>query len=96
MLKQVHFKCTLHLERLQLGRYRQIAVVEQADHFELRIFEGVLPKARVRKDPKTVGLHPTLDGACTAADEEMRKSLAAGWVLLQSVKKSRGSIIHEP
>jgi hypothetical protein len=59
--------------------------VEQADHFELLIFEGTLLRSdqltNVQNDWESRRLHPTLDVACSAADEEMRKSLAAGWIL---------------
>jgi hypothetical protein len=85
MLKQVHFKRTLHQDSPSPGRYREIAVVEQADHFELLIFEGTLLRSdqltNVQNDWESRRLHPTLDVACSAADEEMRKSLAAGWIL---------------
>lgn len=78
MQKQVHFKCTLHLESPEPGRYRQIAVVEQADHFELRVFEGALLTVN-QNDRESAQRHSTLDAARAAADEEIRKSLADGW-----------------
>jgi hypothetical protein len=58
--------------------------VEQADHFELLIFEGALLRSNqltsAQNDWESVRLHTTLNIARTAADEEMRKSLAAGWI----------------
>ena len=90
MEKQVHFKCTLHRESPGPGRYREIEVVEHNDHFELLIFEGEL----LRSDQSTsaqpyfesVSFPPTRDAARTAAGEEMRKSVAAGWILVRSVE----------
>ena len=88
MEKQVHFKCTLHSESQGPGRYREIEVVEHTDHFELLIFEGEL----LRSDQSTcaqpyfgsVSFPPTGDAARAATGEEMRKSVAAGWILVRS------------
>jgi hypothetical protein len=38
----IHFRCTLHLENQAPGKYREIAVVRKADHFELIVFGGAL------------------------------------------------------
>ena len=77
---------TLHIETPAPARYRQILVVEQAGHFEVLILEDAfLPSNKligVGHDRKSArGLHPTQDVANAAADEEMRKSVAAGWIL---------------
>ena len=80
---------TLHLGSPAPGRYRQIAVVKQAGQFELLIFEDTFPRrdqlTRVGQDRKSARLYPTLDAADYAADEEKRKSLADGWILIPSV-----------
>ena len=77
---------TLHLENPAPGRYRQIVVVEQAGQFELFIFEDAFLRSDQltsvgRQDWISARFYPTRDAACAAADEEKRKSLAAGWIL---------------
>ena len=72
-------------------RYRQIAVVEQAGQFELRIFEDTFLRSDQltnvgRQDWISARFYPTRDVVDAAADEEMRKSVAAGWILVQSVE----------
>jgi len=89
-MEKVHYKCTLHRENRGQGRYRQIEVVEHTDHFELLIFEGEL----LRSDQSTsaqpyvrsVSFPLTRDAARAAAGEETRKSVATGWILVQSVE----------
>ena len=86
MEKEVHFKRTLHMDSPAPGKYREIAVVEQAGQFELLIFEDTFVRSDQLTsagghDWKSARLYPTLDVARTAADEEMRRSLAAGWIL---------------
>jgi hypothetical protein len=72
-------------------RYRQIAVVEQAGQFELRIFEDTFLRSdqltKVGQDLKSARLYPTLDAVDAAADEEKRKSLSAGWIPVQSAER---------
>ena len=76
----------LHRESPAPGKYREIVVVEHADHFELLIFEDTL----LRSDQltsvggmtgKACGFPPTRDAGCAAAGEEKRKSIADGWKL---------------
>ena len=90
MEKQVHFKCMLHKESPAPGRCREIAVVEHADYFELLIFEGALlhsDQLTVEQPHwQSVSFPPTRDAGCAAAGEEKRKSLSAGWILVQSVE----------
>ena len=82
---------TLHLGSPAPGRYRQIAVVEQAGQFELLIFEDTFLRSdqltKVGQDLKSARLYPTLDAVDAAADEEKRKSLSAGWILVQSAER---------
>ena len=91
MEEQVHFKCMLHMERPAPGRYREISVGEQTDGFELLMFEGSLLRsdqlASVPHDWQSVSFPPTRDAACVAAYTEMRKSVAAGGILVQSVER---------
>ena len=72
-------------------RYRQIAVVEQAAQFELRIFEDTFLRSdqltKVGQDLKSARLYPTLDAADAAVDEGKRKGLSAGWILVQSAER---------
>ena len=82
----------LHLESPAPGRYREIAVVEQAGQFEVLIFEDTFLRSDQltsvgRQDWKSVRFYPTLDAADYASDEEKRKSLAAGWILVPSVER---------
>jgi hypothetical protein len=82
---------TLHLETPAPGRYRQIVVVEQAGQFELLIFEDTFLRSDQltsvgRQDWISARFYPTRDVVDAAADEEMRKSVAAGWILVQSVE----------
>jgi hypothetical protein len=55
------------------------------------MFEGSLLRsdqlASVPHDWQSVSFPPTRDAACVAAYKEMRKSVAAGWVLVQSVER---------
>jgi len=91
MEKQVHYKCTLHRDSRGQGRYREIEVVEHTDHFELLIFEGELLRSgqstSAQPYVKSVSFPPTRDAARAAAGEETRKSVAAGWILVQSVER---------
>ena len=82
MQRQVQF--TLHLQTPAPGRYRKIAIGDQTDKFELLTFEGSLASAQ--HDWQSVSFPPTRDAACVAAYKEMRKSVAAGWILVQSVE----------
>jgi len=41
----------------------------------------------VGQDLKSARLYPTLDAVDAAADEEKRKSLSAGWILVQSAER---------
>jgi hypothetical protein len=83
MQRQVHF--TLHLQSPAPGRYRKITIGEQTDGFELLTFEGSL--ASVQPDWQSVNFPPTRAAACVAAYREMRESVAAGWILVQSVER---------
>jgi hypothetical protein len=83
---------TLHLESPPPVRYRQIAVVEQAGQFELLIFEDTFLRRDQltsvgRQDWISARFYPTLNAADYAADEEKRKSLADGWILIPSVER---------
>ena len=78
---------TLHLESPAPGKYRQIAVMEQAGQFELLIFEDTFLRSDQltsvgRQDWISARFYPTRDAVDAAADEEMRKSVAAGWRLV--------------
>ena len=75
------------MERPAPGRYREIEVVEHTDHFELLVFEGEL-LCRTSAQPyfESVSFPPTRDAARAAAGEEMRKSVAAGWIPVLSVE----------
>jgi hypothetical protein len=90
MEKQVHFKCMLHRESPAPSKYREIVVVEHADHFELLIFEGALLRSDqlIIAQPhwQSVSFPPTRDAGCVAAGEEKRKSLSAGWILVRSAE----------
>ena len=90
MEKQVHFKCILRIENPVPGRYREIAVVEHTDHFELLIFEGAILNSDQltleQHDWQSVSFPPTRDAGCAAAGDEKRKSLSDGWMLVRSVE----------
>ena len=78
------------MERPAPGRYREIEVVEHTDHFELVIFEGELLRSHQSTSGQpyleSVSFPPTRDAARAAAGEEMRKSVAAGWIPVLSVE----------
>ena len=83
---------TLHIESPAPGKYRQVVVVEQAGHFEVLILEGALLRTdeftSVQHDRESArGLHRTRDAADAVADEEMLKSLAAGWILVRPAER---------
>ena len=82
MQRQVHF--TVHLKSPAPGRYRKIAIGGQTDKFELLMLEGSLTS--VQPDWQSVSFPSTRDAACVAAYKGMRKSVAAGWILVQSVE----------
>jgi hypothetical protein len=66
--------------------------VEQAGYFEVLILEDAFLRddkvVSVGHDRKSApGLHQTRDAADDAAYEEMRKSLAGGWKLVQPAER---------
>ena len=80
---QVHF--TLHLQSPAPGKHRKITTIgEQTDGFDLLTLEGSL--ASEQHDWQSVSSLQRGMPARVAAYSEMRKSVAAGWILVQSVE----------
>jgi hypothetical protein len=84
MLGDIHASHVLYRERPQPGhRYRQIAVVEMGDQFQLYIFGGdvIRPDPQFSADSQDAEVHfySELQPALDDAEAEVRKSLAAGW-----------------
>jgi hypothetical protein len=83
MDSEVHVNHVLYKKQLPGARpvYRQIAVVEQAGRFEVRVFGGEVvqmdPKFIAESSDAEVHMHPTFTEAMADADSEFRRSVSS-------------------